>query len=307
MKNYRSETRLRFNDTFVGKYRPVMLESNAGSDGQHSVAPKQFYFVTICSFTGLGTAALVELQPSDYVGGGEVENRLSNPKFNLQRTIMSELRLFILNSSEWGEDDCVSATLSSTDAADDVWKVFDRSKLNLALDSLQANTAVDFHPRASLEEIYSGQQLTVYRSGRIEWNGNGMYPGYDIATRHIWGSRVQAMELWVALLEGRLDILDQVDWRSEADSHCPVCGVDLGLHPWGKTGEEPSYSICKCCGCEFGINDRTARQITVYRDAWQAQGAPWFVPAERPSTWSASTALRNVPTDLWRTWQENDE
>jgi hypothetical protein len=59
------------------------------------------------------------------------------------------------------------------------------------------------------------------------------------------------------------------------NDNCPVCGYDkLELPP-------RDYSICACCGTEFGASDRilTHEQL---RDSWINAGYPWFDEDEPP-------------------------
>jgi hypothetical protein len=40
---------------------------------------------------------------------------------------------------------------------------------------------------------------------------------------------------------------------SSGDTHCLVCGYDLGYEPW--RGASASHHICKSCGIQFGYDD----------------------------------------------------
>jgi hypothetical protein len=62
---------------------------------------------------------------------------------------------------------------------------------------------------------------------------------------------------------------------------CPVCGYDQLEFP------PVNFSICGCCGTEFGYDDRvlTHGQLT---QRWIANGCPWFDPNEqKPYGWNA--------------------
>ena len=69
---------------------------------------------------------------------------------------------------------------------------------------------------------------------------------------------------------------------------CPVCGYDrLELPPL-------DYSICPCCGTEFGASDRilTYEQL---RDTWINSGCIWFDTDEpRPVNWNPFEQLRRA-------------
>jgi hypothetical protein len=69
---------------------------------------------------------------------------------------------------------------------------------------------------------------------------------------------------------------------------CPVCGYDA-------LEEAPAeYSICPCCGTEFGYHDLTLSWEEL-RNRWVAAGAHWFskhtVP---PLRWAASAQLARL-------------
>lgn len=79
---------------------------------------------------------------------------------------------------------------------------------------------------------------------------------------------------------------------------CRVCGYKTPNPPWGEDGKKPSYSICPCCGVEFGYEDSTMASIKTYRRKWKEQGYPWFVPDLMPKNWQANRqymALRGSP------------
>ena len=61
---------------------------------------------------------------------------------------------------------------------------------------------------------------------------------------------------------------------------CPVCGYDLTEPP-------TNYSICPCCGTEFGYDDADASHADL-RQEWVAQGCPWFSQSRpAPTDWDA--------------------
>lgn len=79
---------------------------------------------------------------------------------------------------------------------------------------------------------------------------------------------------------------------------CRVCGYKTPNPPWGEDGDDPSGSICACCGVEFGTEDATMASIKAYRRQWKAEGYPWFVPDLEPRNWTFNKqimALRGSP------------
>jgi hypothetical protein len=82
---------------------------------------------------------------------------------------------------------------------------------------------------------------------------------------------------------------------------CPVCGYpELTAPPWDD--ESPSDEICPSCGTHFGYDDvaggDAGRREAVYRtrrNAWQADGCPWFSRATQPSPdWDPARQLQAV-------------
>ena len=77
---------------------------------------------------------------------------------------------------------------------------------------------------------------------------------------------------------------------------CPVCFFpDL---------EEPprEFSICPCCGTEFGVDDYSPSGISpdvIHRELrwqWLERGAPWFDPdTPQPHGWSGFEQIWNSP------------
>jgi len=66
---------------------------------------------------------------------------------------------------------------------------------------------------------------------------------------------------------------------------CPVCAYrQLEFAP-------ENFSICACCGTEFGYDDRmlTRAELT---EKWVQEGCPWFDEDEtRPLGWNAYSQL----------------
>jgi hypothetical protein len=66
---------------------------------------------------------------------------------------------------------------------------------------------------------------------------------------------------------------------------CPVCGYDQLEFP------PRDYSICACCGTEFGYDDRALTHGEL-RARWMSKGCVWFdVDEPRPLGWSAYDQL----------------
>lgn len=67
---------------------------------------------------------------------------------------------------------------------------------------------------------------------------------------------------------------------------CPVCGYDALEFP------PRDYSICACCGTEFGYDDRILTHEDLRRD-WFLGGYQWFdVDAPPPANWDPVAQLR---------------
>lgn len=81
------------------------------------------------------------------------------------------------------------------------------------------------------------------------------------------------------------------------EHHCRVCGLHSEDPPW-EEGIYPTYSICDCCGAEFGLEDITVKSTREYREKWIAEGAKWFNPKLKPDNWNLGTQLNSVPKDF---------
>lgn len=199
---------------------------------------------------------------------------------------------FLLSSSEWSEEEWVY-----TDESEPI----PQNRLSEAIESLHQNRSVLFHPRAELSDC-EDRSLVVYRSGRIEWCGKSCYTGYDPESAHLWATGDKAVELWLRLLRGDIDVINREPWQKSFDTHCHICGYDLGFPPWGTTGQTPEYDICPCCRTEFGAEDRWMESLGRLREIWIAGGYKWFNSARQPADWSPEKQLMNVPTDLMEWW-----
>jgi len=81
--------------------------------------------------------------------------------------------------------------------------------------------------------------------------------------------------------------------------YCHVCGFDQGVDaPWGESGLDPSFTICDCCGVEYGYEDCTSTGVAKYRSEWLASGSKWQNPKARPFQWSLATQLQQIPAKL---------
>ena len=73
-------------------------------------------------------------------------------------------------------------------------------------------------------------------------------------------------------------------------THCPICGYALA-EPMAKKTLMFSFSICDCCGCEYGADD-----TPLYREAWLRNGAPWF-NGTPPPHWDVHKQLEHARMD----------
>jgi hypothetical protein len=66
---------------------------------------------------------------------------------------------------------------------------------------------------------------------------------------------------------------------------CPVCGFDELEFP------PRDYSICACCGTEFGYDDRVLTHEQLRRQ-WIQRGFHWFdLDQQKPFRWNPITQL----------------
>ena len=66
---------------------------------------------------------------------------------------------------------------------------------------------------------------------------------------------------------------------------CPICAFLEMPYP------ARPYNICPCCGTEFGVDDHVQTETQI-REAWIAQGMPWFDDiTSPPRNWSPSLQL----------------
>lgn len=80
--------------------------------------------------------------------------------------------------------------------------------------------------------------------------------------------------------------------------YCRVCGLDLIEPQWGNGIDQgPTYSICPCCGAEFGLDDTTVELVRSYRKEWLNKGTQWFRFHEKPIDWSLEEQMKNIPTE----------
>lgn len=73
-------------------------------------------------------------------------------------------------------------------------------------------------------------------------------------------------------------------------THCPICGYQLA-EPMEKKLLMFSFSICDCCGVEYGADD-----TPLYREGWLRNGAPWF-NGTAPAGWDVNKQLENAQMD----------
>jgi hypothetical protein len=75
---------------------------------------------------------------------------------------------------------------------------------------------------------------------------------------------------------------------------CPVCGyAKLKEPPYDEYGCA-TYSICPCCGTEFGYDD-SSKTHTSLREKWIALGMPWWSTyISPPDGWSPLQQLHDA-------------
>jgi hypothetical protein len=78
-------------------------------------------------------------------------------------------------------------------------------------------------------------------------------------------------------------------------NNCRVCGYENLNFPWGKNGISPSYQVCPCCGCQFGVNDITPYDIKKRREYWRENEYKWNNPLIKPVDWLLENQLKNIP------------
>ena len=83
--------------------------------------------------------------------------------------------------------------------------------------------------------------------------------------------------------------------KTDTSNHCHVCGFDHGEPPWGISGRDPAFSICDCCGCEYGNDDATEQAIVRFRGAWRDASHEWFNPKRRSAGWNAESQMQGIP------------
>jgi hypothetical protein len=73
---------------------------------------------------------------------------------------------------------------------------------------------------------------------------------------------------------------------------CPVCGYpNLSESPYDDNGCA-SFSVCPCCGTEFGYDDFTAIHA-ILREKWIANGMKWWSKNSLPpDNWNSQEQLK---------------
>ena len=72
---------------------------------------------------------------------------------------------------------------------------------------------------------------------------------------------------------------------------CRACGLLQDDLPWGEDGNTPTFTICDCCGTEFGYDDCTKKAIIQSRKRWLSNGAEWQKLSAKPQAWNLSQQL----------------
>ncbi len=82
----------------------------------------------------------------------------------------------------------------------------------------------------------------------------------------------------------------------EYQNSCRVCGLNQGEPPWGDDDKSPNYTICDCCGVEFGYGDCTLESTLTYRKKWVDGGCVWNEEKMKPKNWSFEDQRNFIPT-----------
>jgi hypothetical protein len=87
-----------------------------------------------------------------------------------------------------------------------------------------------------------------------------------------------------------LAILSRVARTDMPQNVCPVCGWDqLDEAPYD--GGAASFTICPCCGVEYGYDDATTTHEQL-RARWLSEGMKWWsTGTPPPEGWSAEEQL----------------
>lgn len=83
---------------------------------------------------------------------------------------------------------------------------------------------------------------------------------------------------------------------------CRVCGLEQKIPPWGAGGTKPSFSICPCCGTEFGVDDATRESVRRARDRWMKDGYGWIEEAKKPPGWQPELQLQKLQGTAFDPW-----
>lgn len=74
---------------------------------------------------------------------------------------------------------------------------------------------------------------------------------------------------------------------------CPVCGYpELDESAYNKLNH-PTYTICSCCGTEFGYDDFD-KNFEQLRKEWINKGAKWVFLKDKPKNWNLKDQLKNL-------------
>jgi hypothetical protein len=82
--------------------------------------------------------------------------------------------------------------------------------------------------------------------------------------------------------------------HTHEDNFCTICGLDQGEPAWGEDGKTPSFTICYCCGVEFGYQDCLLEGIRKYRNEWLQAGSQWCEPKYKPLDWDLNEQLQQI-------------
>ncbi|MEN2434346.1 hypothetical protein AAH994_02920 [Weeksellaceae bacterium A-14] len=77
---------------------------------------------------------------------------------------------------------------------------------------------------------------------------------------------------------------------------CRICGYDNSPEEFWEDNN-PTYTICPCCGGESGNEDYTIESAKDYRTEWIENDAKWFDKKHKPENWDLFNQLEKIPQE----------
>lgn len=82
--------------------------------------------------------------------------------------------------------------------------------------------------------------------------------------------------------------------RNDENYICPVCGYAGLDEPAYDSYGCSSFSICSCCGTEFGYDDSVVQHEEL-RKRWIEAGMKWWSTVlKAPMNWKPNAQLKNI-------------